>query len=158
MKPNFNIQTEVRVADILALLIAGNTRYFICHNVAYLIREKLAQVPGYAEFSKLDIMYGANENDGLPYFFVITDSEGKERFTPKEFNLSYQIVGQLNSFHCRMTNEYPYCSDEVLNDVLLEYYTPRNNSPYFYWSKIARIEFIRAILKFDPDAVLNINI
>lgn len=156
MNPNFNIQTEVRVADILALLIAGNTQYFICHNVAYLIRDKLALIPGYVEFSKLNIMYGVN--DGLPYFFVITDSEGKERYTPKEFNLSYQIVEQLNSFHCRMTNEYPYCSDEVLNDGLLEWYTPRNSSPYFYWSRVARVEFLRAIVKADPDAVLSISI
>lgn len=156
MNPNFNIQTEVRVADLLALLTAGNTRYFICHNVAYLIRDKLALIPGYVEFSKLNIMYGAN--DGLPYFFVITDSEGKERYTPKEFNLSYQIVDQLNSFHCRMTAEYPYCSDEVLNDGLLEWYTPRNNSPYFYWSRVARVEFLRAIVKAEPDAVLSISI
>lgn len=156
MKPNFNIQTEVRVADILALLIAGNTRYFICHNVAYLIRDKLALIPGYDKMPERESMYG--DTYGVPYFFVITDSEGKERFTPKEFNLSYQIVEQLNSFHCRMTDEYLYCTDEVLNDGLLEWYTPRNNSPYFYWSRVARVEFLRAILKFDPDAVLSINI
>ena len=156
MYPNFNIQTEVRIADILKLLEEENTRYFICHNVAYLIRDKLALVPGYAEFPKRGSVYG--DTYGVPYFFVITDSLGMERYTPKEFNMSYQIVEQLNSFHLRMSNEPPYPSDEVLNDGMLNQYCSRNNTPYFHWSRVARVEFIRAIVKFDPDAVLRISI
>lgn len=157
MNPIFNIQTEIQVSDILELLNAGETRHFICHNIAYLIQDKLALIPGYEKFQNLS-RFRSKGLHSLPYYFILYDVNGRSRYVPKKYDLSYQVVEQLNSIHCQITKEHVYPSGEVLNNGLLETYCKRDGSSYSHWSRIARIQFLRAIVKFNPQAVLSINI
>lgn len=155
MKSVVNIQTEVRIADILEMLLARTCKEYICHNIAYLLRSELAKVPGYDDYLQRHFFNNAEEeydhmyNAALPYYFLNDDNE-----PISHFKLSEQVVAQLNEWIVRFVpgmakhvtgflDEYPM-SMAAFGEYRCD---GRNN----------RIGLLEKILKADPDAVISIN-
>lgn len=89
---HLQIQTEIRVADLLALYNKGETRWFLCHNVALMIRPQLEAITkdffvddgvtvstGYREYCMID--------DGFrPYHFENLLMHQFSAWTEKYYN------------------------------------------------------------------------
>ena len=45
----FNIQAEIRFADILELMKSNTVKHFTCHHVAFMLHDKLMGVEGFAK-------------------------------------------------------------------------------------------------------------
>ena len=156
MKSVVNIQTEVRIADILEMLIARTCKEYICHNIAYLLRSEIAKVPGYDDYYQRHFFrtpedeYDDMDNAAIPYYFLNDDNE-----PIPHFNLSEQVVAQLNEWIVRfdpsMTNKVSGHLDEYPMSIAVfgEYRCDGRNN---------RIGLLEKILKADPDAVLSINL
>lgn len=151
MKSIVNIQTEVRIADVLELLKTDTCKYYICHNVAYLIRDKLALVPGYGEYVKKHDHYTGEDGTGIPYYFL-TDDETSIPHNP----MSPQVISQLNAWIVKFN---PYTSAFISDDCLDNYQMSKAVfGEYRMNHRENRIGLLEKIVKEDPDAVLSINL
>jgi hypothetical protein len=154
------IQAEVRISDILELLKAKHIRHFICYNIAYLLRYKLALVPGYEEFLECHVSdciadgYGGSESReyrmGSYYFIERKKQDGI---------FSSQVVNQLNRwiyfFEYKATVKVGYLSDTLLEEIRKFDYANEN---FVDWHYASRIVLLEKILKSDPDAVIVIDL
>jgi hypothetical protein len=152
MKSIVNIQTEVRISDILELLRAGKCKDYICHNIAYLLRNEIAKVPGYDDYHERHFInpadeYDMMENSAIPYYFLDYESI-------PHFDLSEQVVSQLNEwivkFDPKMTRYVSGFLDEYPMSMVVY-------GVYCSNGRKNRMGLLEKILKVDSDAVLSIN-
>lgn len=146
-----NIQTEVRIADILELLKAETCKFYICHNVAYLIRDKLALVPGYEEYCDRCSHFNGKDATGIPYYFLTDD----ELNIPHNF-MSPQVIAQLNNWIVKLN---PAMSEFISENELNNYIMSKTVFGDYRLDDLEnRIGLLEKIVKEDPDAVLSINL
>jgi len=146
-----NIQTEVRISDILELLKADTCKFYICHNVAYLIRDKLVRVPGYEEYCTANSYLDGQNATGIPYYFLTDD----EQRIPHNL-MSPQVIAQLNEWIMKLN---PAMSEFISEDGLDNYTMSKTAfGEYRLNDRENRIGLLEKIIKEDPDAVLSINL
>jgi hypothetical protein len=128
------IQTEIRVADVLALLNEGETRWYLCYNIARLlepqIRELLA-VPASVEYFK----------SGFEHYCVIDDKFNRDAFEGG-------IMKQISEWTMR------YYGTAVAN------HTEISGLGYDRGgmdSRAIRADILSRVLADDPDAVFRIE-
>lgn len=156
-------QTEIRVADLLALVNSQSVKYFICHNLAYMVRDKLAENEGFAEYMEVHTQK-CNEgirhmvNSGC-YYYIYENSTVAEGFCS-------QVVGQLNAYLKKIFPEVVWeelsavstLQDTNLSDYVLGLCLP--NSGHLWYQEFnfkSRVALLELILEHDPEAVISIN-
>ena len=164
-------QTEIRVADLLALVNSQSVKYFICHNLAYMVRDKLAENEGFAEYMEVHTQK-CNEgirhmvNSGC-YYYIYENSPVAEGFFE---GFCSQVVGQLNAYIKKIFPEVVWeelsavstLQDTNLSDYVLELCLPNSgylNGHLWYqeFNFKSRVALLELILEQDPEAVISIN-
>jgi hypothetical protein len=152
------IQTEVRISDLLALLKTANVKFYICHNVAYMLKGELEQnedfAAKFAELKETNIHCGMSDliNSGYYYYIYQTNEGGSE------MALCSQVVGQLNYY---ITKLFPGTRvfEHGLSEELLNQCVANPNDLFFNEFQFkSRIGLLEKILEFDPEAVISINL
>jgi hypothetical protein len=157
------IQTEVRVADILKLMMESGepVRFYVCHHIAYLICDKLALLPGYDEYYKqhsMGMLY-PSEATSIPYFFLVSDADGETKEIPNQYDLSHQVVSQINQWIKKLHGDRFETYDAELSTMFLLHYANNTHGlPSIWWNRIGRINFLKTILEIDPEAVFSVNL
>ena len=153
-----HIQTEIRFADILALLKTKNVKFYLCHHVAYMIRDKLALIPGYNERMK----EVREENSAWfaetleyemrsgPFYFIY------DKHLPN--SLEEQVVGQLNAWMVKLNPEIDVCNfyNRSLHTWGLKQAIGDNKN--HLGNRESRVALLEKILEIDPEAVLSVNL
>lgn len=153
------IQTEVRFADILALMKANKVKFYLCHHVAYMIRDKLALIPGYEqrmkEIREDNVAWFRDETleyemASAPFYFIY------EKHLPN--SLEEQVVGQLNAWMVKLNPEIKECDlyrrslhSWGLNQAIGVYENDLG-------TRGVRVALLEKILEIDPEAVLSVNL
>lgn len=156
-------QTEIRVADLLALVNSQSVKYFICHNLAYMVRDKLAENEGFAEYMEV---HTQKCNEGIQhmvnsgcYYYIYENS-------PVAGGFCMQVVGQLNAYLKKIFPDIVWeelsavstLQDNNLSDYVLGLCLP--NSGHLWYQEFnfkSRVALLELILEQDPEAVISIN-
>lgn len=159
------LQTEIRIADLLALVKTQSVKYFLCHNLAYMIKDKLAENEGFTEYMARHTQ--KCDNDGLRYmlpsgcyYYIYENSPVAEGF-------SRQVVGQLNGYLKKIFPEVVWeelsavstLQDNNLSDYVLALCLP--NSEHLWYQEFnfkSRVALLELILEQDSEAVISINL
>lgn len=159
MESVINYQTEIRIADLLALMETDKCKHYLCHNVAYLLRDRIAEIPGYRQYENTQRSYiaGSNyedidyhhETNAIPYYFI---NDEYDRI--KHHELTPQIVSQLNEW-VRKFKPGIELDDYMLDEFKISLVV---FGEYRFSERGIRIELLRKIVKADPDAVLSIRL
>lgn len=153
MESVINYQTEIRIADLLALMETDKCKHYLCHNVAYLLRDRIAEIPGYQQFENTQRSYIAlfnhHEINAIPYYFI-----NDEYDKIKHHDLTPQIVSQLNEW-VRKFKPGIELDDYTLDEFKISLVV---FGEYRFSERGIRIELLRKIVKADPDAVLSIRL
>lgn len=155
-----NIHAKVKLADVLALLNAETCMDYLCHNVAYLMRQQIETVPGYAEYRSDFITAGDDHGEpkrigAIPYYFLVDDGFGRQL---KNHNpMSPQVITQMNQFMVRIEPEMIGIREDDLSENTLMYFRFKNNK-YCCDCRENRIGALEKILHYYPDAVFEINL
>lgn len=159
MESVINYQTEISIADLLALMESDKCKHYLCHNVAYLLRDRIAEIPGYQQYENTqrsniarinhDDIDCHHETNAIPYYFI-----NDEYDKIKHHDLTPQIVSQLNEWVRKFKpgielDDYMFDEYKISKVVFGEY---RFND------REIRIELLRKIVKVNPDAVLSIRL
>jgi hypothetical protein len=153
------IQTEIRFADLLALYKTQDVKYFICHNLAFMLKDKLAENEGFVE--EFTQMGEQSRNDGLPelansacYYYIYLNSE-------KSTDFCAQVVAQLNHYISKIFPRYNLSDlfEHNLPDYILNACLPNSEGLWFQEFQFkSRLALLEKIVEFDPDAVISINL
>lgn len=143
------IQSEIRVADILAVFEQNKDNFYICYVVANQLRDQIEKLPGYHEFKE-------------EYYSLDSESDFGEHYS---FLLGYGGAGMLcdnvvGYFNTHIEKHFPDTdtfSTFFYSHTLLEY-QEIDDLGFFQWNRVARIKMLQRILKDDPEAVISINI
>lgn len=159
MESVINYQTEIRIADLLALMEADKCKHYLCHNVAYLLRDRIAEIPGYRQYETAQRSYiaGSNyedidyqhETNAIPYYFI-----NDEYDIINHHDLTPQIVSQLNEWVRKFKPGIElddYMFDEFKISLVLF-------GAYRFNDRGIRIELLQKIVEAEPDAVLSIRL
>ena len=153
MESVINYQTEIRIADLLALMETDKCKHYLCHNVAYLLRGRIAEIPGYQQYENVQRSYIArfnhHETNAIPYYFI---NDEYDRI--KHHDLTPQIVSQLNEW-VRKFKPGIELDDYMLDEFKISLVV---FGEYRFSERGIRIELLRKIVKVDPDAVLSIRL
>lgn len=165
MESEFNLHTEVRLADLLALLEANTCQAYLCHYVAYYLRFEIAKHPEYQDYFEkayvpdADDTYTQQRNTAIPYYFLVRDD-----IQIRHYPLQEQIIPQFYSFMLRYRPEL----EQITNPYLMS--LSENTMRKFYLDEPVseayrmmdphecRLGMVRKILEHDPDAVLTIKL
>ena len=154
-----NLNAQVKLSDVLALLQAGTCLDYLCHNVAYLMREQIATIPGFKEYES-DFLDNDSGNDhqrigAIPYYFLVDDTCGRE--IKKHNEMSPQVITQVNNFMVRINPDLQHMVKDYLSEMTLSYFRFRSER-YCCDSRQNRIAVIQKILRHFPDAVFEISL
>jgi hypothetical protein len=154
------IQTEVRIADLLALMKTKEVKFYICHHVAFLLKGHLEKNADFADkFAALkqgNIELGMQDliNSGYYYYIYQTDDDGENNLA-----LCSQVVAQLNHYIQKIFFPGIRVFEHGLSDqVLCKCVENPNGMTFndFQWK--SRIGLLEKILEIDPQAVISINL
>ena len=159
-----SLQTEIRVADLLALFNTQSVKYFICHNLAYMIKDKLAENDEFAEYmgKHTEKCYSGLRhmaNSGC-YYYIYENSTIPDNFC-------MQVVGQLNGYIKKIfpdvkwgeLSEVSTLQENNLSDYVLALCLP--DSDHLWYQEFnfkSRAGLLELILIEDPEAVISINL
>jgi hypothetical protein len=148
------IQADIRISDLLALLKTEQIPFYLCHHIAWMVKEQLGA--GYEEYqTKHNAEWGHGCNPQVvnsgPYFYVYDNSKGE---------MSRQVMAQINTW---VEKFYPDCFispdlisgnalDTIMYGVASVYTIPLNQ-----WERQARIRLLEKILEVNPDESIAIN-
>ena len=165
MESDFNLHTEVRLADLLALLEANTCQAYLCHYVAYSLRYMIAAHPNYADYFQQLYVKGADDtytqqrNTAIPYYFLVRD------INPiRHHDLQSQVVPQFNALMVKYRPDL----EQIINpgisclseNVMRKFWMDESTTdPYRHVdSDVVRLGVVRKILEHDPEAVLTIHL
>lgn len=157
------IQTEIRIADLLALVETQSVKFYLCHNVAYLIKDKLADNDGFAKYMNAHAAHvnkcGYDEEYNSGYYYYIYQNH------PIRNSFCEQVVGQLNAYIKKIFPDidvetgYALAADKITNYILNRSIL-KTGAPYYgdFFNLTGRIKLLELILEIDPEAVISINL
>jgi len=165
MESDFNLHTEVRLADLLALLEANTCQAYLCHYVAYTLRDEISKHRNYRAYHKEVYVEGADDtytqqrNTAIPYYFLVRD------INPiRHHDLQSQVVPQFNALMVKYRPDL----EEIINpgisclseNVMRKFWMDESTTdPYRQVdSDVVRLGMVRKILEHDPEAVLTIQL
>jgi len=158
------IQTEIRISDLLALVKTAEVKFYICHNVAYMLKGELEKNEDFAEkFAKLkdiQIECGMPELINSGYYYYIYQAMGGGTYL-HEMALCSQVMAQLNHYIQKIFPDaltwQHNLSDKVLQQCV-ENPLDMMFSEYQLFQLKSRIGLLEKILEIDPEAVISINL
>lgn len=155
------IQTEIRISDLLALVKTEQVKFYICHNVAFMLKDELAKNEDFAaKFAAMEadnVRCGLQELINSGCYYYIFETMGDEE-DGSELTLCSQVVAQLNYFIEKIFpggNVHTY----GLSDLVLEKCVDNpHDMKYAEFQFKSRIGLLEKILKLDPEAVISVNL
>lgn len=148
------IQADIRISDLLALLKTEQIPFYLCHHIAWMVKDQLGE--GYVQYQTRhngEWGYGANSQvvKSGPYFYIHNNSKDE---------MSRQVMAQINTW---VEKFYPDCFistdlisgnalDKIMYGVAGAYTMPINQ-----WERDARIRLLEKILEVNPDESIAIN-
>lgn len=155
-----NISTEIRIADILALMNQKTVKHFICHHVAFMLQDQLMKVPGFQAFYERNREF---EYESVPEYQSAEAAEFEIRsayfyFLNRNYKseLDTQVVSQLNQWYARIYGDM-YFAENYIQDQQWAVIAPR----WFVREpdlRRCRVVLLEKILELDPHAVLSIKL
>lgn len=162
MESDFNVNTVVRLADMLPLLDAQVCQSYLCHYVAYMLRAEIAKHPEYADYHpelyvKDDSPYHTQRNNAIPYYFLV-----REREPIRHHDIQCQVIPQINAMIAKIRPdlmELIVC-DRISEMVMSKFVRGDSVAKHYIYmdSAIVRLETIKKILSYDPDAEMTISL
>lgn len=159
MESVINYQTEIRIADLLEIMETDKCKYYICHNVAFMLRDRIAEIPGYQQFETIqrekidridcDEIDCYQETNAIPYYFITDDYD-----VIKHHNLTPQVVSQLNVW-VRKFNPVVVLHDDFFDEYKISMVL---FGEYSFNERGVRTCLLRKIVAEDPNAVLSIRL
>lgn len=157
-----NINTEIRIADILVLFNQKTVKHFICHHVAFMLQDQLRKVPGFESFCRYCREF---EYESVPQYQSIEEAEFEIRSTYFYFlhrnyksELDTQVVSQLNQWYARIYGDMEF-AESYIHDLQWAVIAPcRVREPGLDYLRRCRVVLLEKILELDPHAVLSIKL
>lgn len=151
----FVIQKEIRFADLLELMNTKEVHFYICHHVAWMLKEQFpGDYPVFQEQHERECI-ACNALDSVsagPYYYLNSI---------KRNELCHQVMVQLNAWLGKLFPEWrDYLNTVILPSVIIQSVMININADemdYQEYRRTARMELIKMILKSNPDAVISIN-
>lgn len=169
MESDFNVKTVVRLADMLPLLDAQVCPSYLCHYVAYMLRAEIAKHPAYQQFHRElfvndDSPYHTQRNHAIPYYFLV-----RAREPIRHHDLQCQVIPQINAMIATIRPDLMELigCDRISEMVMSKFVRVMSkfvrgddvSKPYVSMdSAIVRLETIKKILSYDPDAEMSISL
>ena len=162
MGSDFNVKTVVRLADMLPLLDAQVCQSYLCHYVAYMLRAEIAKHPAYQQFHRGlfvndDSPYHTQRNNAIPYYFLV-----REREPIRHHDIQRQVIPQINAMIATIRPDLMELigCDRISGMVMSKFVRGDEVvAPYVSMdSAIVRLETIKKILSYDPDAEMTISL
>jgi hypothetical protein len=150
------VSVTIRAADIIPHLKNETLRMcYLCYNMAFMMQAELEATPEYKTFQK-DMLRGSTV-PSRHYAFL--ESQGMD------YEMSRQVVGQVNAYVKILHPEFKHYNDVILTDELLNLFQSRpmesiQSQEYVYtvWGRECRINLLECIVLLNPDAVFEINL
>lgn len=160
---HLNINTEIRIADILALMKQKTVKHFICHHVAFMLHDQLMEVPGFEAFYQY---HREREFQAVPEYQSAEVAEYEIRsayfyFLNRNYKsvLDTQVVSQLNQWYARLDDGEIDFAESYIHDLQWEVIAPRfAREPGLDYLRRSRVVLLDKILELDPHAVLSIKL
>lgn len=157
-----NINTEIRIADILAMMNQKTVKHFICHHVAFILQDQLMKVPGFEAFYERQREF---EYESVPEYQSAEEAEFEIRsayfyFLNRNYKseLDIQVVSQLNQWYARIYGDM-YFAESYIQDQQWAVIAPqRAREPGLDHLRRCRVVLLEKILELDPHAVLSIKL
>lgn len=151
------IQTEIRFSDLLALVKTAEVKFYICHNVAFMLKGELEKNADFAEkfaaLKETQIQCGMPDLINSGYYYIYHEADDENNLS-----LCGQVVGQLN-YYIQKIFPGALVYEFNLSDKVLQQCVANPLDMVFYEFQIkSRISLLEKILEIDPDAVLRINL
>ena len=162
MESDFNVKNVVRLADMLPLLEAQVCQSYLCHYVAYMLRAEIAKHPDYADyyhelFVNDDSPYHTQRNNAIPYYFLVRDRE-----PIRHHDIQRQVIPQINAMIAKIRPDLmELIVDDRISEMVMSKFVRGDSvaKHYIYMdSAIVRLETIKKILSYDPDAEMTISL
>lgn len=150
------VSVTIRAADIIPHLRNKTLRMcYLCYNMAFMMQAELEATPEYKKF-KQDIL-GEYMVPSRHYAFL--EAMGMD------YEMSRQVVGQVNAYVKILHPEFNHYNDVILTDEMLNLFQSRpmesiQSQEYAYnvWGRECRINLLENIVLLNPDAVFEINL
>lgn len=157
-----NINTEIRIADILALFNQKTVKHFICHHVAFILQDQLMKVPGFQAFYERNREF---EYESVPEYQSAEEAEFEIRsayfyFLNRNYKseLDTQVVSQLNQWYARIYGDMYFAENYIQDQQWAVIAPPHAREPAPDYLRRCRVVLLENILELDPHAVLSIKL
>lgn len=149
------IQTEIRFSDLLALVKTAEVKFYICHNVAFMLKGELEKnddfAAKFAELKEIQIQCGMSDLINSGYYYYIYQSMD-------DIDLCGQVVGKLN-YYIQKIFPGALVYEYSLSDMVLQQCVENPLEMGFNeFQHKTRISLLEKILEIDPEAVISINL
>lgn len=155
------IQTEIRFSDLLALVKTAEVKFYICHNVAYMLKGELEKNEDFAEkFAKLkesQIQWVRPDLINSGYYFYIYNTM-EDNFHSDELALCSQVMAQLNHYIQKIFPDALTWQYNLSDTVLQQCVDNHLDMMFAEYQLKSRIGLLEKILEIDPEAVISINL
>lgn len=155
------IQTEIRISDLLALVKTAEVKFYICHNVAYMLKGELEKNEDFAE--KFAALKASQIQCGMPdlinsgyYYYVYQTMENDVR--SNELALCSQVMAQLNHYIQKIFPDALTWQHNLSEGVLKQCVENPLDMMFTEYQLKSRIGLLEKILEIDPEAVISINL
>ena len=155
------IQTEIRISDLLALMKTAEVKFFICHNVAFMLKDQLEKNEDFAgifaELKESQIECGLQDLINSGYYYYIYRTMEDQSWNSSTA-LCSQVVGQLNYYIQQIFPGADVFQHGLADSVLNKCVRSPRDMGFNEYQLNARIFLLEKILEIDPEAVISINL
>lgn len=165
---DINVQAEIRIDVLRNLFRENNMRAFLCHYIAFMLRDEIAKGPDYQKY--YDARYASFINwhqdeeernfelNSIPYFYLVDERKDSYGCVKLKFNdLSNQVMAQLNVWLEKLFPNVQRYHKWIGTDMITHLVGKDVTTTYQENQWQARMNLLDKILELDPDAVLSIN-